>query len=78
MIYKVNKLVFNCEGHVVETASFTFPRTFSKDLIKILISEGYSLFEKDDHHKMISFAKSLHDDDVRSYSLYTFLLVNHG
>ena len=75
MIYKVKKQVFNSKGYEVETSFFTVPCSFVDELISILNSEGYSVLENSDNYKMLSMITCLHDD--RTYSRYTFRLVNH-
>lgn len=75
MIYKVKKQAFNSKGYEVETSFFTVPCSFVDELISILVSEGYTIFENTDHYKMLSMITRLHDD--RTYSRYTFRLVNN-
>ena len=73
MIYRVKKQVFNSKGYEVETSFFTVPCSFVDELIRLLVSEGYTVFENDDYYKMLSALK-----DNRSYSRYTFRKVNNG
>lgn len=67
MIYKVKKQVFNSKGYPVETFYFNVPYAFVDEVLRILVSEGYTIFDNDDYYKRLS---ALHDD--RSYSRYTF------
>ena len=73
MIYKVTKHVFNSFGKEVETLHFNVPSSFVNELVSLLISEGYTVFENDDYYKMLS---ALHDNCT--YTRYTFRLVKHG
>lgn len=67
MIYKVKKQVFNSKGYAIETSYFDVPCAFVDEVLRILVSEGYTIFENDDFYKMLSAIR-----DNRTYSRYTF------
>ena len=73
MIYKVKKQVFNSKVYSIETSYFDVPCSFVDEVLRILVSEGYTIFENDHYFKMLSMITPLHDD--RTYSRYTFRLV---
>lgn len=70
MIYNVKKQVFNSKGYAVQTSYFEVPCSFVDEVLRILVSEGYTIFENTDYFKMLSMITPLHDD--RTYSRYTF------
>lgn len=72
MIYKVKKQVFNSKGYSLETSYFEVPCDFVDEVLRILVSEGYTIFENDYRYKMLSMITPLHDD--RTYSRYIFRL----
>ena len=70
MIYKVKKQVFNSKGYPVQTLYFTVPLVLVDEVLRILVSEGYTIFENQDCYKVLSMITPLHDD--RTYSRYIF------
>lgn len=78
MIYKVKKQVFNSKGYAVETSYFDVPFGFVDEVLRILVSEGYTIFENDDYYKMLSALQHEHDHGEPTYSRYTFRKVNNG
>ena len=75
MNYQVRKQVFNSKGYCIETSFFDVPCASVDEVLRILQSEGYTVFENEPCFKMLSNITGTRGN--RTYSRYQFRLVNH-